>query len=134
VVEFNAFQGDRVNIYAGGQRIARDHGDAGVTFEHHNPVTGSYVTSHGHSSYRITNREERDPRGAEIPLSNPYNAFANNYVDLKWGQPLFIEGGDPFNYSAGREIDGIPVSEAEFQRRVGKGVGTGIFVNGKALS
>jgi hypothetical protein len=42
-------------------------------------------------------------------------------VDYRFGEPLYIEGGDPFDYSTGREIDGIPVSEAEFQRRVGDG-------------
>jgi hypothetical protein len=111
--------GNTIYIYAAGQRIARDVWD-NVTFEHHNPATGSWVTSHGHSSYRTTAREERDPLGAETPLSNPY-AYANSYVDWKFSQPLFIEGGDPFDYSTGREIDGMPVSEAEFQRRTGHG-------------
>ena len=49
-----------VHIYAGGQRIAREV-DGSVSFEHHNPVTGSWVISNGHSSYRTTTREERDP-------------------------------------------------------------------------
>ncbi len=69
---------DTVHIYANGQRIARDDGDS-VNFEHHNPVTGSWVTSNGHPSYRITLREERDPFGAEMPLSNPYS-YAQSYV------------------------------------------------------
>ena len=111
--------GDTIHIYAGGQRIAREF-LGNVTFEHHNPMTGSWVTSHGHSSYRTTNREERDPRGAETPLSNPYGS-AENYVDWRFGQPLFVEGGDPFDYHSGREIDGLPVTEAEFQRRLASG-------------
>jgi hypothetical protein len=38
----------------------------------------------------------------------------------------------PFDYSTGREIDGIPVSEAEFQRRIGNGnAGAAIFRGGK---
>ena len=116
--------GDTIHIYAGGQRIAREF-LGNTTFEHQNPMTGSWVTSHGHSSYRTTAREERDPRGAEAPLSNPY-AYAQNYVEWKFSQPLFIEGGDPYDFSSGREIDGLPVSEAEFQRRVGNGsVGLG---------
>ena len=122
LVELGPF-GSKVNIYALGQRIARDNsgaGPQGVTFEHHNPVTGSWVTSEGHSSYRVTGREERDSRGSEIPLSDPY-AYAQSYVDYKFGQPLFIDGGDPFDYRGGREIDGVPVSEAEFQRKVGNG-------------
>jgi hypothetical protein len=122
--------GDTIYIYANGERIAREFwGD--VTFEHHNPVTGSWLTSHGHSSHRTTAREERDPRGAETPLSNPF-AYANSYVEWKFSSPLFIEGGDPYDYSSGREIDGLPVSEAEFQRRVGNGgAGAGVFVGGK---
>jgi YD repeat-containing protein len=108
-----------VHIYAGGQRIAREIW-GNVTFEHHNPMTGSWMTSLGHSSYRTTAREERDPRGAEMPLSNPYGG-PQSYLDWKFSQPLFIEGGDPFDYSSGREIDGLPVSEAEFQRRLANG-------------
>jgi hypothetical protein len=92
-----------------------------VTFEHHNPVNGSRVTSHGHSSYRTMSRQESDPRGAETPLSNPFVGGAQDYVDWKFSQPLFIEGGDPFDYTSGREIDGLPVSEAEFQRRLASG-------------
>jgi YD repeat-containing protein len=120
VVEFGGEAlGDTIHIYASGQRIARELWGS-VNFEHHNPVTGSWVTSHGHSSFRTTGREERDPRGAEAPLANPY-AFAQSYVDWKFGEQLFIEGGNPFDYSSGREIDGIPVTESEFQRRVNNG-------------
>ena len=76
-------------------------------------------------------REERDPSGAELPLENPYG-YAESYVDWKSSQPLFIEGGDPFDYSSGRTIDGLPVSEAEFQRRTGSGsAGAGVFIGGK---
>jgi hypothetical protein len=53
-------------------------------------------------------------------------------VDYRFGEPLYIEGGDPFDYSTGREIDGIPVSEAEFQRRVGNGDAVGdVFRGGR---
>ncbi|HEU4767496.1 MAG TPA: hypothetical protein VFS77_08970, partial [Pyrinomonadaceae bacterium] len=109
--------GNTIHIYAAGQRIARDVWD-NVTFEHHNPANGSWVTSHGHSSYRTTNREERDPLGAETPLSNPY---AQSYVDWKFAEPLFIEGGDPFDYSGGLMLDGMPVSASEFARRANAG-------------
>jgi YD repeat-containing protein len=130
VVELASGWTDTVYIYAAGQRIAREEWGS-VSFEHHNPVTGSWVTSIGHSSYRTTTREERDPVGAEVPLANPYPA-AQSYVDWKSTQPLFIEGGDPFDYTSGRTIDGLPVSEAEFQRRIGNGsVGAGVFAGGK---
>jgi YD repeat-containing protein len=103
-----------VYIYAGGERIAKANGSVNITFEHHNPTTGSWVTTHGHSSYRTTNREERDAFGAELPLSTPYGG--SSYVTSKFGELLFIEGGDPFDYSSGLTIDGMPVSASEFAR------------------
>src|SRR6266850_1049032 len=119
-------------IYAGGQRIAKEE-NGSINFEHHNPATGSWVTTHGHSSFRLTSREERDPFGAETPTSNPYPS-GESYLEGKWGQPLFIEGGDPFDYSSGQEIDGLPVSASEFARRTGNGsVGAGIFLNGNQI-
>jgi hypothetical protein len=118
-----------VNIYAHGQRIAREI-QGSVIFEHHNPVTGSWVTSLGHSSYRTTNREERDSFGAEIPTSNPY-PLMQSYVDLKFGQPLFIEGSDPFDYSGGCTSFGMPISCGDAARSVAGGLGQ---VNGIAVS
>ena len=121
---------DTVNVYAGGQRIARDI-QGNISFEHTNLVTGSRVTSAGHSSFRATARQERDSFGAEIPNSNPYPS-AQSYADYRFGDQLYIEGGDPFDYRTGREIDGLPVSETEFQRRVGNGsVDAGIFISGR---
>jgi len=120
VVELNGpIASDIVNVYASGQRIARDESE-NINFEHTNPVTGSRVTSAGYSTYRWTTRQERDSFGAEIPTSNPYPA-AQSYFDYNFGKQLYLEGGDPFDYSTGREIDGMPVSETEFQRRVGNG-------------
>jgi len=110
--------GDTIHIYAAGQRIARET-LGNVSFEHHNPATGIWVTSHGHSSYRTTAREERDPRGAETPLSNPY-AGAENYVDWKFGQPLFIEGSDPFDYVPGYTKDGLPMTRGDLGRILAK--------------
>ncbi|HET6977827.1 MAG TPA: DUF4214 domain-containing protein [Pyrinomonadaceae bacterium] len=119
VVELNGPRAnDIVNIYVGGQRIAREKWGS-VSFEQTNPVTGSLVISHGHPNNRTTTREERDSFGAEIPDSNPYPT--QDYGGYKFGEQMYIEGGDPFDYSTGREIDGIPVSEAEFQRRVENG-------------
>jgi YD repeat-containing protein len=131
VVELNGpISGDIVNVYAGGQRIARDELE-NITFEHTNPVTGSRITSAGYSTYRGTTRQERDSFGAEIPTSNPYPT-AQNYADYKFGEQFYILGGDPFDYSTGREIDGMPVSETEFQRRVGNGSAVGdVFRGGR---
>jgi hypothetical protein len=109
---------DVIHIYANGQRIAREF-EGNVTFEHHNPVTASWVTSHGHSTYRTTAREERDPRGAETPLSNPL-AYAQSYVEWKFSQPLFVEGGDPFDYVSGYTKDGLPMTRSDLERILGK--------------
>jgi hypothetical protein len=111
-------RGDTIHIYAAGQRIAREF-EGSVTFEHHNPATGSWVTSHGHSTYRTTAREERDPASAEIPLSDPYS-YAQSYVDLKFSEPLFIEGGDPFDYVHGYSRDGLPMSRSQLNHILGK--------------
>ena len=89
VVELNGpTASDVVNVYAGGQRIARDEWD-NISFEHTNPMTGSGVTSAGYSTYRWTARQERDSFGAEIPTSNPYPA-ASSYGDYKFGEQFYI--------------------------------------------
>jgi len=120
-------------IYAGSQRIAKEE-NGSVTFEHHNPATGGWLETNGHPSYRLTMREERDPRNAEIPLSNPYVGAEGSYISSKWGEPLLIEGGDPFDPSSGYEIDGLPVSAAEFARRTGNGsVGAALFSGGRQI-
>jgi YD repeat-containing protein len=108
-----------VNIYAGGERIAMANGSYQVTFEHHNPATHSWVTSLGYSSYRVTNREERDPFGAQLPLSTPYGQ--TSYVTSKFGELLFIEGSDPFDFSGGCELDGMPTSCSNFNRMMDAG-------------
>jgi len=119
-------------IYAGGQRIAVEE-NGSVNFEHHNPATGSWVITLGHSSYRTASREERDPVGAETPTSNPY-PLTPTYVENKWGEPLFIDGGDPFDYCSGSTIDGLPVSASEFSRRTESGsVGAGVFFKGRPI-
>ena len=71
----------------------------------------------------MTGREERDSRGAEVPLSNPY-ASAQNYVELKFSEPLFIEGGDPFDYSGGCTSFGMPISCGDAARYLSRGLGT----------
>jgi len=121
-------QGD-VNIYFGRERIAKANGSSQVTFEHHNPATGSWVTTNGHSSDRTTNRQERDAFGGELPLSTPYGG--SSYMTTKFGELLFIDGSDPFDYSSGQEVDGMPVSESQLAHMMDTGsVGGGLFVGG----
>ena len=42
-------------------------------------------------------------------------------MDWQFSQPLFIEGGDPFDYTRGLTIDGLPVSASDFARRGNSG-------------
>ncbi|HYX29071.1 MAG TPA: hypothetical protein VE863_10930 [Pyrinomonadaceae bacterium] len=118
-----------VDIYAGGERIAKANGSVDVTFEQHNPATGSWVTSKGYSTDRTTNREERDAFGGELPLSTPYGG--SSYETSKFGSLLFIDGTDPFDMSSGVEVDGMPVSESQLAHMMDTGsVVAGLFLNG----
>ena len=108
-----------VYIYAGGERIAKETNDS-VNFEHHNPGSDGWIVTNGNSSHRGAWREERDPFGAELPMSDPF-ASEFSYPLQKWSEPLFLEGGDPFDYRGGMTIDGMPVSVAEFNRRMRNG-------------
>jgi YD repeat-containing protein len=101
-------------VYAGGRRIY-----ANGTFEHHNPVTGSYVQTLAHPLNRVAIRQERDPADAELPLEAP--ASGGSYVSSKWDQPLFIDGGDPFDFSGGCTQDGIAISCNEAQHNLDRG-------------
>jgi YD repeat-containing protein len=114
-------------IYAGGERIAKEE-QGSVDFEDHNPATGSWVTTNGHPSYRVATREERDPVDAEIPVSNPF-PLTPDYVSNKWGEPLFIEGGDPFDYVSGITLDGLPMSRPQLDNMIRKNGGTTLLAD-----
>ena len=105
-------------VYAGGLRIAKQNMPQ---YEHHNPVTGSWLTTNA-ASQPYMDRQERDPANGQIPLAAPPSN--STYASLNFASPLFIEGGDPFNFSGGHSIDGMPVSDAEFARRTGNGSAT----------
>ena len=115
-LELNA-QGQQIrrNVYAAGQRVARQEGGVN-TYEHHNPVTGGWLST---ASDRLESREERDPLGAELPLNSPDPSVT--YVQMKAPQPLYIEGSDPFDRNSGYEVDGMPVSRAELERMTENG-------------
>jgi hypothetical protein len=60
-------------------------------------------------------REERDPVGGDVPtVAPPTNTYITPTADT-----FYLEGGDPFDPSSGYQIDGLPVSASEFQRRMG---------------
>jgi len=109
VVEIDGSGNVNVWVYAGGQRIATAIAGAygNTTFEQHNPVTGSWVQTNGHSSNRAATRQERDPMDAQLPLTNPGGAA---YAAQNPNQPLFVIGGDPGDLSGGCVLDGLPTA------------------------
>jgi hypothetical protein len=133
VVEIDGFGQKNIWIYAGGQRIATAiaGANANTTFEHHNPVTSSWVTTNGHSANRTAVRQERDPMNGEIP---PMNPGGSHYAAQNPNQPLFVIGGDPSDLSGGCTLDNMPTacSNVEHQLDTGAAVG-GLFVGGKMI-
>ncbi len=99
-------------VYAGAERIASQ---VVGRYEHHNAVTGSWVTTS--ASNRYVSRQERDLANGTIPLEKPASQY--NYVTVNFGSPMFIEGTDPYNFSGGHEIDGMPVDDATWNRETG---------------
>jgi len=99
-------------VYAGGERIASQMVGR---YEHHNAVTGSWLQTNASNRYVI--RQERDVANGTIPLEKPASQY--NYVTVNFGSPMFIEGTDPYNFSGGHEIDGMPVDDATWNRETG---------------
>jgi YD repeat-containing protein len=109
-------------VYANGERLAKQEINqwwSAVWWHHSNAGTNSWVEA----NEGVALRQEMDPMGAEVGTSDPYLDLANpTYKDIQTlPQQLYLEGGDPFDYSGGYEIDGMPVSASEFMRRVGGG-------------
>lgn len=98
-------------IYANGQRVAKQEvsaGGASISYHHANPGTNSWVES---DSQRYAARQEMGPLGEEVGIFDPYSLpQLPSYIDLHGTQPLFIEGGDPFDLSGGCTLDGLAVS------------------------
>jgi YD repeat-containing protein len=133
VVEIDGYGQVNTWIYAGGQRIAAAVAGtyANTTFEHDNPVTGSWVTTNGHSASRAAARQERDPLNAQLPLTNPGGA---TYAAQNWNQPLFIEGGDPSDLSGGCQLDGLATACSNVEHGLDTGAVVGeLSVGGKGI-
>ena len=125
LVELGGGQVSTTYVYANGMRIAKQNiefhsSNNSVTWNHVNPGSNSFVESFSDGSIRL---EERDPDGAEVGLKDPWSNLTEppTYENLKDQEPLYIEGGNPFDYSTGLSIDGLPVSQAEYDRRMGNG-------------
>jgi hypothetical protein len=99
---------EKAFVYAGGSKIAEHHvvGGSFVEWRHPNPGTTSWVTT---SDLRTGKRSEMDPLGAATGTTDPYPVYLD-YTDIKNGEPLYLDGGNPFDYSGGCELDGMPVN------------------------
>jgi hypothetical protein len=126
-------------VYANGWRIAKQNIQSvsttnSVTWNHVNPGSNSYVESFSDGGILL---EERDTDGAEVGLEDPWASVLEpaTYENLKDEEPLYLEGGNPFDYSAGLTIDGLPVTQAEFNRRMGNGsAGVQVSVGGRPIA
>ena len=70
------------------------------------------------------------------PTWDPYNAVGPPlYPDIvQTHEQLYVNGGDPFNYSGGYTLDGLPVSEAQLAHMMDTGAGVaGLFFHGKMI-
>jgi hypothetical protein len=109
-------------IYAQGVKLVEQtilYGSSYLSWRQTNPGTGNWILTPSGGGY-VQEKKEHDPLGAEVGTTNPYLTDPiPTYPDM--GQPLYIEGGDPFDRSGGYEIDGLPVSASEFLRRAGAG-------------
>ncbi|HEV2708507.1 MAG TPA: S8 family serine peptidase, partial [Pyrinomonadaceae bacterium] len=111
--------GGRSHVYALGQKIAEQwEGATSAQFWHMNPVTGSWVEAWG----TVGTRKEMDPLGADVGTFDPFVTYGSpNYLDMRPAEPLFLEGGDPFDTRGGCTLDGMPISCSEASRRLETG-------------
>src|ERR1700752_1735912 len=125
VVELDV-SGNKVKgyVYANGARLAKQIIEptfSAVTWHHPNPGTNSWIET---GSDRGPRREEMDPDGAEVGTDDPWtNVVAEgppSYGKLKDDEPLYQEGGDPFDYVSGYTLDGMPMTRSLLNRILGK--------------
>lgn len=75
-------------------------------------------------------RQEMDPVGAEVGTADPFISDPDpNYLDIKGNEPLYIDGGDPFDYSSGVTLDGLPMSNGQRNNMMRKNGGRTILVD-----
>ncbi len=125
LVELND-QGNKVKsyVYAAGTRLAKHDlsqpSSSQVLWYLGDPVTGDWGEAKSNGDF--VNTKWMDPLGAEVPTGDPYPLDPDpTYVEMRDDEPLYIEGGDPFDYSGGCTLDGLPISCNQFQRLVGSG-------------
>jgi YD repeat-containing protein len=101
-------------VYLNGEKVATQSEGA---YRHHNPVTGSWLTT---LSGRYFRRDEHDPSGGEVPVYPPPQP---SYVVSKFGNPMYSDGGDPFDVNGGCTSYGMPISCSEAAHYLESGLG-----------
>src|SRR5205807_4381831 len=61
------------------------------------------------------------PLGGQVPVILPPSP---SYVVSKFGEPVYMDGGDPFDVNGGCELDGVPWDCNDLQRRLAGGSAT----------
>jgi len=122
VVELDESGQKRVGyVYANGERLANQEvspSNTRVIWQHSNPGSTSWVET---DSFGNARREEMDPQGAEMGTGDPFILLENpTYEYIKKEEPLYIDGGDPFDYVSGYTLDGLPMSRSQLNRILGK--------------
>ena len=114
----------KAHIYALGGRIAEKVEGFGLFWRHINPVTGTMVKAGSGGGIGTDNRTEYDPLGAETGNYDPWvNDPTPTYLELKGAEPLYVEGGDPFNVRSGcsQIVDGLPRPCSDVARLLNSG-------------
>ena len=124
-------------VYANGLRLAKQwvqSDPTAVKWRHTNPGLNSWVAT---TTERMANREELDPDQAEVGTQDPWANIVQEvpptYEKQKAeNEPLYIEGGDPFDYSGGCTSFGMPISCSDASSMLARGLGqiNGIDVSG----
>ena len=58
------------------------------------------------------------PKHDGFPCDSTNPPTEETYITDRWQEPLFIEGGDPFDLSGGCTLDGMPTSCSAFNRMI----------------
>jgi YD repeat-containing protein len=137
VAEIDATSGTKSKgyIYANGALLAEQRACVGcnpstyIVWHEANPLTGGRLEVWSGGS---SDTQERDPMGANTGTEDPwlYEDYPT-YSDIIDEHPLYLEsGGNPFDPNSPYEVDGIPVSREELERRMGSGTVEGAIFRG----
>ncbi|QQS48893.1 MAG: hypothetical protein IPM66_09835 [Acidobacteriota bacterium] len=126
----------RANIYGIGGLLARGAMSGGTDefrWRVGDPVTGNWGDTSAAGGYVDT--AQIDPLGAEVGSSDPYLLNPDpTYPEMKDDEPLYIEGGDPFDLSGGCTLDGMPVPCSAVSRGIDSGSVVGqLTLNGRYI-